>query len=293
MRATEGCGEAIGHHGELVQGIFEDQNARLHRGLISLPCRHLKSKAKFRTNGEERLSVTPRHCEKAKRAVELALKTFARITIGGHLTIESNIPIGRGMGSSTADVLASILAVLNYLDLQSTPDRVMEIAVSAETACDSTLFSQQAVLFAHREGFVIESFRNPLPPIDVISVDTTPSQTVDTLLFKPAQYNPFEIGVFRPLRSVMRRAINDSDVGLLGRVATASALINERFLPKPRLHDIEAIGTRYGALGVQVAHSGTVVGLMFDPANQRSTENMDLAMRDLRKLGLEPSIFRH
>lgn len=293
MRAGEGCGEAIGHHGELVQGIFEDQNGCLHRGLISLPCRHLKSKAKFKTQGGDTLSVTPRHCEKAKRAAELALKTFARMTIRGHLTIESNIPVGRGMGSSTADVLASILAVLNYLAIQSTPHSVMEIAVSAETACDSTLFSQQAVLFAHREGFVIESFRKPLPPIDFISIDTALSQNVDTLSLNPAQYNAFEIGVFRPLRSAMRKAINDSDLRLLGRVATASALINERFLPKPRMYDIEAIATRYGALGVQVAHSGTVAGIMFDPANERTTENMDLAMRDLGKLGLESSIFRH
>ncbi|TGW05760.1 GHMP kinase, partial [Mesorhizobium sp. M2D.F.Ca.ET.145.01.1.1] len=94
MRATEGRGEAIGHHGELIQGVFEDQNARLHRGLISLPCRHRKSTANFKNNGEERLSVTPQHCQKAKRAAELTLKTFARSSIGGRLTIKSNIPIG-------------------------------------------------------------------------------------------------------------------------------------------------------------------------------------------------------
>lgn len=290
MRKTEGYGEAIGHHGELVQGVFEDENARLRRGLMSLPCYHLKSKASFKADGKEGISVSPEHCEKSKRAVELAIKTFARNRIGGRVKILSNIPVGHGMGSSTADVLASIRAVLDYLDVQPTPDRVMQIAVSAEKACDSTLFSQQAVLFAHRDGLVIESFKNSLPPIDLISVDTTPGQTVDTLEFEPARYNSFEIELFRPLRSLVRKAIRDSDLGLLGRVATASALINERFLPKPRLSEIKAIGARHGAVGVQVAHSGTVVGLMFDPANQRTAENMDLAMSDLTKSGFNPLI---
>ncbi|WP_456728093.1 GHMP family kinase ATP-binding protein [Bradyrhizobium sp. USDA 3364] len=239
------------------------------------------------------MSVTPQSCKKSKRAAELVLKTFAGMKAGGHLTIESNIPVARGMGSSTADVLASILAVLDYLDVQPTSERVMEIAVSAETACDSTLFSQQAVLFAHREGIVIECFQHPLPAIDFIGVDVTPDRTVDTLLFEPALYSPFEIELFRPLRSLMRKAIGNSDLGLLGRVATASALINERFLPKPRLRDIQTIGVRHGAVGVQVAHSGTVVGLLFDPTNKRTTEHMELAMYDLRKSGFEPSIFRH
>lgn len=293
MCATEGNGEATGHHGELLQGVFEDKNGHLHRGLVSLPCRQLKSKVKFRASSAEKISVTPQHCQKAQRAAELALKRFSRIRAGGHLAIESNIPVGRGMGSSTADVLASILAVLDCLDVKPSSESIMQVAVNAETACDSTLFSQLAVLFAHREGIVIESFRNSLPPMDYISVDTTPDQIVDTLAFEPAQYSSAEIETFRPLRGLLRRAINTSDLCLLGRVSTASAWINEKFLRKPRLHDIEVIGVRYGAIGIQVAHSGTVVGLMFDPTNRKAAENLERATHDLRNSGFEPSIVSH
>lgn len=293
MCATEGNGEATGHHGELLQGIFEDKNGHLHRGLVSLPCRQLKSKAKFRANNTEKISITPHRCRKAQRAAELALKIFARIGTGGHLAIESNIPVGRGMGSSTADTLASILAVLDFLGVRPSPESIMQVAVNAETACDSTLFSQQAVLFAHREGIVIEAFRNSLPPIDYISVDATPGQTVDTLAFEPAQYSSAEIETFRPLRGLLRRAINTSDLGLLGRVSTASARINDKFLRKPRFHDIEAIGVRYSAVGIQVAHSGTVVGLMFDPKDKNAVQNMERATHDLRSSGFEPSIVSH
>ncbi|UPK34502.1 GHMP kinase [Bradyrhizobium sp. 186] len=288
-----GNGEATGHHGELLQGIFEDENGQLHRGLVSLPCRQLKSRAKFSPNRAEDISITPRHCQKAQRAAKLALKRFAPTKTGGHLAIASNIPVGRGMGSSTADVLASILAVVDYLEVQPSPESIMQVAVNAETACDSTLFSQQAVLFAHREGIVIESFRNSIPPIDYISVDVTPDHPIDTLAFEPARYSSADIETFRPLRGLLRRAINTCDVSLLGRVATASARINDRHLRKPRLHDIEAISDRNCAIGIQVAHSGTVVGIMFDPTNKTTAENIEQATHDLRNLGFEPSILVH
>lgn len=293
MADGAGNAEAIGHHGELVQGLFEDDGARLRRALVSLPCRQLKSKARFTANNSDRVSVEPASREKARRAAELTIKAFGRPGTGGNLAIDSNIPIGRGMGSSTADVLASIQAVLDWLGIDAATDDVMHIAVSAETACDSTLFKQQAALFAHRDGVVMECFRRPLPPIDFISIDTTPDMTVDTLEFEPARYDALEIETFRPLRSLLRTAIKNGDARMLGRVATASARINERFLPKPRLKEIEMIGTRFDAIGIQVAHSGTVVGLMFDAKDENASVNIDRAADALRRSGFDPAIFRH
>lgn len=293
MSMVAGYAEAIGHHGELVQGLFEDEGAQLRRALVSLPCRQLRSKARFTANDSDHVTVWPVSREKARRAAELTVNAFGRPGAGGALAIDSNIPIGRGMGSSTADVLASILAVLNWLEIDAGSDDVMQLAVGAETACDSTLFRQQAVLFAHRDGLVMESFRRPLPPIDFISIDTTPDVTVDTLEFEPARYDQLEIETFRPLRSLLRTAIKNADARMLGRVATASARINERFLPKPRLREIETIGDRFGAIGTQVAHSGTVVGLMFDARDQNATANIDRAAGALRRSDFEPTIFRH
>ncbi|WP_244438934.1 GHMP family kinase ATP-binding protein [Paraburkholderia dilworthii] len=262
----------------------------MRRGLVSLPCPNLTSKARFLANSDTQISVSPQHCEKAKRAAELTLKTFAQTGVGGHVTINSNIAIGRGMGSSTADVLATILAVLDCLNIQAPIDRVMQIAVDAETACDSTLFSQNAVLFAQREGLIIEAFTKSLPHIDFISIDAATVESVDTLTLKPAEYSHVEIEMFRSMRALLRQAFNTSNLNLLGRVATASARINERFLRKLHLDRIEGIGVRHGAIGVQVAHSGTVVGLMFDPVDDRTAARIELATHDLRRLGFEQSI---
>jgi uncharacterized protein involved in propanediol utilization len=162
---------------------------------------------------------------------------------------------------------------------------VMRLAVCAETACDSTAFTQQAVLFAQRDAVVIEAFRRALPPIDIVSIDVDPGSTVETLDFEPAAYNSVEVEQFRVIRSLLRRAVDTTDLDLLGRVATASARINERFLLKPGLAEIERIGRRFDALGVQVAHSGTLVGLMFDPNAPGSPANVEQALSALRKNG--------
>ncbi len=288
-----GFGVAVGHHGELVQGLFEDDGARLRRALVSLPCRQLKSRATFIASDGGGIRVLPGSCDKARRAAELTIARFGPPGTGGNLAIDSNIPVGRGMGSSTADVLASIQAVLDWLEIEPASDEVMRIAVSAETACDSTLFKQQAVLFAHRDGIVMEAFRRPLPPIHLISIETTPEVTIDTLEYRPARYDALEIETFRPLRSLLRTAIKHADVRMLGRVATASARINERFLPKPGLDEIETVGSRFDAIGIQVAHSGTVVGLMFDALDRDASVNINGAMDALRHSGFEAAIFRH
>ncbi len=293
MPIGAGYAEAIGHHGELVQGLFEDDGVQMRRALVSLPCRQLRSKVRFTPNSSDQLIVMPASREKAKRAAELTVNAFGRPGTGANLEIDSNIPLSRGMGSSTADVLASILAVLDWLGIEAASHDVMQIAVSAETACDSTLFRQQAVLFAHRDGVVMEAFRRPLPPIDFISIDTTPGATVDTLEFATARYDQLEIESFRPLRGLLRTAIKSADARMLGRVATASARINERFLPKPRLAEIETIGVRFDAIGIQVAHSGTVVGLMFDAMDQKASENIKRATAALKQSGFEPAVFRH
>ncbi|MBB5421371.1 GHMP kinase [Paraburkholderia sp. CNPSo 3155] len=291
MHGKQGSGEAAGHHGELLQGIFEDDTGLLRRGLVSMPYRTLKSRAEFLPNEKMReVDVFPRRCEKAKRAAEITLERYSAARAGGVLGVTSNIPVARGMGSSTADVVASILAVLQSLDINLPPSDVMQIAVSAEAACDSTLFSQQAVLFAQRDGFVLEAFRRSIPPIDFISVTADTEQTVNTLDMELPQYNLEEVEKFRPIRALLRKGIDTSDIKLLGRVATASTWLNQRFLRKPRLRDIEEIGRQYGSVGLQIAHSGTVIGVMFDPASERTAENMYLATRELVWSGFDATV---
>jgi uncharacterized protein involved in propanediol utilization len=143
------------------------------------------------------------------------------------------------------------------------------------------------VLFAHREGVVLETFGPRLPPMVVVGCDTDPGTRVDTLALQPADYNDSEIGAFQVLRAGLRRAIATQDVALLGRVATASARINQRFLPKPILEALLDLCARCHGCGVQVAHSGTLAGLILDVLLPGVEEAVQQYISEVRGLGLD------
>jgi uncharacterized protein involved in propanediol utilization len=122
-------------------------------------------------------------------------------------------------------------------------------------------------------------------PIQVLGFGTSgDGRGVDTLATPPARYTSWEIEAFRVMRGMLRRAIRIGDVALLGRVATASAKINQRHLPIPRFADLLAVARECDAAGLQVAHSGDVAGLLWAPGpSLRSC--LDRAQRLLGGLG--------
>jgi uncharacterized protein involved in propanediol utilization len=109
----------------------------------------------------------------------------------------------------------------------------------------------------------------------IVGCNTDPGgDGVDTVGLPPAGYTRKEIEIFRSLLVRLRRAVATADLGLLGQVATTSARINQRYLPKPQLAPLLDICRTHGGCGVQVAHSGTVAGLIFDPRRPGVADSM-------------------
>jgi len=268
LGVAQGIGWAPAHHGELLQGTFAQAGGGTHRALVTLPLPVLGSRAVFHPSQDHWGVIGTPELAKVRRAAVRALREFGShpgTAKGGHIEITSDVPRGIGMGSSTSDVTATIRAVADYHGVFLSPEDLGRLAVSAECASDSIMIDDRVVLFAHRDGRVLETFGPALPPMIVLGCDTDPGRTVDTLALRPAGHDDHEVAVFGVLRAALRRAIGLGDVRLLGRVATASTLLNERFLAKPRLAELRALLRTLGGCGIQVAHSGTVAGLIFEP----------------------------
>ena len=287
---TVGVGYAPAHHGELLQGMFDDGTGRPRRALVTLPHADCGSRAVFHPSQSHWGVVGTPELTKVRRAAVLALREFTTHPSpakGGQIEITSDVPRGIGMGSSTSDVTATIRAVADYHGVSLSREEVGRLAVLAECASDSIMIDDRVVLFAHRDGVVLETLGHSLPRLIVVGCDTDPGgDGVDTLGHRPADYDDRELGAFQVLRAALRRAIATDDVALLGRVATASARINQRFLPKPRLEQLLDLAVEHGGHGVQVAHSGTVAGLIFDASRPDAEADARRCAVRVEQLGL-------
>jgi uncharacterized protein involved in propanediol utilization len=285
--ATAGRGSAIAHHGELLQGMFVGPHGGPMRGLVTLPCELYSSEAVFRPATRPGVAVAPDWKWKARHAAELTVEYLGATGVGGELHMVSSIPIGWGMGSSTSDVIAAIRATADGVGVTLHTEDVAKLAVAAETASDSIMFGDRALLFAQRDALVIEDFGAHFPAFEVIGFST--GAGVDTLKFAPAQYDDRDIERFEELRGLLRHGFAVGDPAAVGYVATASARINQRFLPKPEFDRLLSLVDAVGAVGIQVAHSGSVVGVLFDADADEVDARVDKARAALAELGFGPT----
>ncbi|MFI9117038.1 GHMP family kinase ATP-binding protein [Streptomyces venezuelae] len=270
---ARGTGHAPCHHGELLQGVFLDAAGRRCAGLVTLPMAGPGSRAEFvRRPGTppRALTVVPADRTKAAAAAALAVEECARRSglppCGGELRLGGDIPVGLGMGSSTSDVIATVRAVAAAYGLHLAPETVAGLAVRAERASDPLMLDARPVLFAQREGRVLEVLGPALPHLVVVGCTLGGGAPVDTLALPVREATDADLRAFERLRALLRRALATGDVALLGKVATASARRGQQLLRHPEFESLIATARRTGAVGVQIAHSGAVAGVLFDPA---------------------------
>lgn len=275
----QGIGSCQAHHGEILQGVFPDRDIHYHHALVTLPCPLRASTACFVPRRGAGISAG-RLAWKAARSAEQTLLRLGLEDWGGTVEIRSSIPRGRGLGSSTADVVATARAVAHAFGRRLSPIEVGKIAVDAESASDSLMF-ELPVLFAQREGVALEAFPHSLPPFTVVGADFG-GRGVDTLTAPQIRYDARERADFQALRGALRRALLVGDSSLLARVSTASVVINQRYRPIGEVDALLAEYAGWGAMGVQVAHSGTVAGVLCPLGDH---EVADRAERRLGQLG--------
>ena len=121
----------------------------------------------------------------------------------------------------------------------------------------------------------------------VIGCDAHPGcNGIDTLSIPLPEYTSDDIEIFGILRNELRRAVGEGDVARLGIVATASARISQRFVPKSAFEFLVDTCQMFGGCGVQVSHSGTVTGIVFDPRVPGIIRNVQRCIARIHKAGL-------
>ncbi|MEU1044158.1 GHMP kinase [Streptomyces sp. NPDC005897] len=295
-RGTEGTGRAACHHGEILQGVFLDERRRPVQGLVTLPMHGPGSTARFAHrpgSPPDEVTVTPAGRTKARAAAVLAVRECAAHReakpCGGDLTLTGDLPVGLGMGSSTSDVIATVRAVADAWGVLLPSETIARIAVRAEGASDPLMHGSRPVLFAQREGKVLEVLGSALPPAVVVGCTLGNGAPVDTLALPAAPQHDDDLAAYAHLRGMLRRAVTTADTALLGRVSTASARLRQRVLRHREFPTLTAVADSTGAVGVQIAHSGNVAGLLFDPRAPGLHRRLRRCTRALERAGIAPT----
>ncbi len=212
------------------------------------------------------------HLPKTRQAVAATLARLEDcISVPGlaaEVSVVNPIPPGKGMGSSSADITAAVWAAGKAAGVSLPPETIAEIALSVEPT-DGVMFPGVA-LFDHRQGRIAQSLGMP-PPLEVIVID--PGGQVDTLEFnrvdRSEQWQSVSIATEEALELV-REGIRRSDAELVGRGATISARAGRPDAAGPLVERAAQFAADIGAVGVNVAHSGTVVGILLDARKRHS-----------------------
>lgn len=209
----------------------------------------------------------PPHCAKTAAAVLRTLEYLGYGHLGARISISNPIPRSKGFGSSSADLSAGIAATGLALGIELTPAQIGQMALQVEPT-DGVMFPGIA-LFDHRDGAVVEEL-GPPPPVEIVALDF--GGEVDTLAFnqvdRGAQWRAVQPESDEAL-TLVSEGLRLGDPWTLGRGATKSALAAQQVLFKPRLPDVVSFGQMVGALGVNVAHSGTAIGVLLDATQRR------------------------
>lgn len=226
-------------------------------------------------------SDRPKSAEAVKKTIQFLC--YSDLKLG--LELHSPLPLAKGMASSTADVAASIEATALALGKELDKKDVARIALSVEPT--DGCFFPGIVLFDHREGRLYEFMGNP-PPMEILVLDF--GGEVDTVAFNRVDRKALLHSLepqFKEALEMVRDGLKAGDTRLIGEAATLSARTYQAVLFKPQLEKVIELAKEVGAVGVNIAHSGTVTGILLNGRKQNSEEIarfLQERMPDLEKI---------
>jgi L-threonine kinase len=209
------------------------------------------------------------------KSISAVHKTLERFNAAADIDLEirSDIPAGRGMASSTADVTGACLGAADLLNKNISPDEVAQIALGIEPS-DGIMF-KGIVMFDHRQGRVREMLGRA-PDIRLLIIDT--GRQVNTIEQNKGvnirDYRANEKEIEKAVKLV-KKGMKTGNISLIGEGATISALCNQKVLFKPELEKVIDAGLMMNAEGVNVAHSGSVIGILLHPEYENMRELKD------------------
>lgn len=218
----------------------------------------------------DRTSVKSGFGQKARLALKSTYSYLGATHFPYGMTLESQLPSGKGMASSSADISAVIAAVGAAFGEHLLPDEIGELAAGIEPT--DGVFYPGIANMNYMTGELYKLYQD-VPKMIIAMFDTEPGNEINKVDFH-AHFaeNKMPTDSSPELLALIDRLDRGVTPELLAEIAVMSARENQRLLEKPDYEEILAFAKSLGALGVCVAHVGTMIGVMWRP---------DASMRDI------------
>lgn len=248
--------EVYAKPGELMQGVLPGDKPFLLSN---------KSSGIFKTTTTIQISRQriPSLNYKANKAVSVFWNAISlqQKTIDIHqlaITQESNISVGKGLSSSSADVLGILQALNLWYNTSFSVEKLYELAASIEPT-DPCLHSEN-LFFNQYSGETLEK-TSPLP-YHILYFDSDEDAVVDTVAFsKKLSHSDAAKNQYAILCNQMQKAFVTKDYTTFYSCLHSSAEMNNFILPKKNFNILQEFALDAN-LGIFVAHSGTYMGLV-------------------------------
>lgn len=244
-----------GSCGELFQVPYLGQELLLSYAIN----RYSTVRIKRKVFSERRIPLMPKMAQ--------ALKQFEQDTTL-QIAHATSIPLSKGYSSSTADILAALYACSYY------QGRKLSAVEATQRACrieptDSLAFKNWTVINPLTGQVIWETDWHPTLGVYILE----PCTRINTLeVERQLRSSAYSIQSAEEIFPLFQKACQDRDYDLLGYLATLSGKLNNQRLPKPFFNELETLIKSFGFLGINVAHSGTVLGILLRPDQKEDLE---------------------
>lgn len=186
-----------------------------------------------------------------------------------HITIDSNIPLERGMGSSAAISISIIKALFRYFNAQPTPHDLFQLSELSEKMVHgnpsgldaSTIISQEAVLF--QKGHAVQPFSFDVGAFLIIA-DTGITGQTKVAVEKIAQLQQNDTNTHHKLMTQLENlthqtklALENKSVTKLGNIFNdAHSVLQQLGVSHDVIDALVSISLNNGALGAKLTGGG-------------------------------------
>lgn len=248
-----------GSIGEIIQGDYEGKSV-----LLSCPI-NLYTKVKII---ERKKSLYKYRYPKSAQFMKNLLSRwkYENYYLNLDIEISSGIPKGKGFASSTADLCALYNSLIRLFNRKYTENELIEECLRLEPT-DSILFNQMT-LFDYKEG-KLKRVLGEYIEFNILVFEG--SAVVNTVEFNKKKL-PCLASV-DDLVALLGNAAAKKEIDKISQISTESIIRNRRRLEYSIIEQVIDFSIQTGGLGIIGAHSGDVLGVIYD-----NTEALNFAI---------------